>query len=438
MNPLDELPASENHKGIRKQSFIMSAISTLRFVLLNTFESVSIALSSLWSSRLRSFLTLLGVIIGVATVIAVVSIIEGMNRYVVGTLSSFGYDSFTISKFGIITSREEFLEARKRKRITIDQMVPLKENCTLCQEVGASVSRPSRVKYGRNYIDDVDLIGATSNFIEIGDYKLVEGRMLSESDEVHKRSVCVIGNEIRQILFPYQDPINKEIRVGKKRFTVIGMNEKRGTFLGQNLDNYIIIPITLYQKIYGSSQSIDLHIKARGREELETTKDQARFLFRAVRDLKRDEEEDFGIVTTNALIETYRDFTGMAYFVMIGVASISLLIGGIVIMNIMLVSVTERIKEIGIRKAVGARRSDIVGQFLAESATIAIVGGIVGILTGAGIAKIVSLYSPLPSSIELWAVIAGIIVSGGVGICFGLLPAIRAAKMDPILALHQE
>ncbi len=413
-------------------------ISTLRFFLLNTFESISIALSSLWSSRLRSFLTLIGVIIGVATVITVVSIIEGMNQYVVGTLSSFGYDSFTISKFGIITSRDEFLEAQRRKRITIDQMELLLENCTLCNEVGGSVSRPIQVKYGRDYIDDVDLYGATHNFLDLGNYRLAEGRMFSDSDVLHKRPVCVLGSEVKDVLFPGQDPINRDIRVGKSRLVVISTIERRGSLLGQNLDNFVLIPISLYQKTYGSNQTVEIHVKSRGRETLETTKDQATFLMRAIRGLKRDEENDFGIVTTDAMIETYRDFTGMAYIVMIGVASISLLIGGIVIMNIMLVSVTERIKEIGIRKAVGAKRSDIVGQFLAESATVAIVGGIIGILLGAGIAKIVSIYSPLPSSIEAWAIMAGIAVSGGVGICFGLFPAIKAARLDPILALRQE
>jgi putative ABC transport system permease protein len=398
---------SEDRMDGKRQPF-RRVISTCRFILLNTSESVSIALSSLWSSRLRSLLTLLGVIIGVTTVITVVSIIEGMNQ------------------------------ARRRKRITIDQMISLRENCTLCQEVGASVNQPSRVKYGRHSIDDVELIGTTSNIVEIGDYRIEEGRMFTESDEIHRRPVCIIGNEVRAVLFPDRDPINREIRVGNHRYTVIGTNEKRGTFLGENLDNFILIPISLYQKIYGASNTIDVHVKARDREALETTKDQARFLFRAIRDVERDADDDFGIVSTNALIETYRDFTGMAYLVMIGVASISLLIGGIVIMNIMLVSVTERIKEIGIRKAVGAKKLDIVGQFLAESATIAVVGGILGILLGAGISQIVSKLSPLPASVELWAVIAGIVVSGGIGICFGLFPALRAARMNPITALRQE
>ena len=428
-------PANRRHA---EKMSSRNLLGDIRFTFLNVRESVAIALSSLWSRRLRSTLTLLGVIIGVATVITVVSIIEGLNHYVVGTLSTFGYDSFTITKFGIITNREEFLEAMRRKPITLEQMEALLRGCTLCREVGATVSGTARVKYGQDAIEDADLVGATSNVLNIGDYRLAEGRMFTESDEQHKRAVCVIGNEIREILFPHLDPINKKIRVGKQTCTVIGMMEKRGSFLGQNLDNFVIIPISLFQKSYGSGESIDIHVKAQGQEWMETTKDQTRFLFRAIREQETEEKDDFGIVTTNALIDTYRDFTGMAYLVMIGVASISLLVGGIVIMNIMLVSVTERIKEIGIRKAVGARKADIIRQFLAESATIAIVGGILGILAGAGVAKIVSRFSPLPSSIEVWAIIAGLMVSGGVGIGFGILPAVRAARMDPILALRQE
>ncbi len=405
---------------------------------MNTFESVSVALTSIWSRRLRSFLTLLGVIIGVATVIAVVSIIEGMNNYVVGTLSSFGVDSFTISRLGIITSRQDFLDARRRERIRMDQMISLRKNCTACGEVGATISGSARVKHGRDTVDDVELIGATANIMEIGDYHLAEGRSFFSSDENHKRAVCVIGSEVADVLFPEQDPVDKEIKIGRHRFTVIGVNEKRGSFLGQNLDNFAIIPVSLYQKIYGTNSSVEIHVKARERDRLESTKDQAVFLFRMIRGLGRDDEDDFGVVTTNALLDAYRNFTGMAYVVMIGVSSISLLIGGIVIMNIMLVAVTERIKEIGIRKAIGARRIDILGQFLAESATIAIVGGIVGILVGGGVARIVSHYSPLPSSIEPWAVIAGMLVSGSVGIGSGVVPALKAARMDPIQALRQE
>jgi putative ABC transport system permease protein len=421
-----------------KKSLFENLLEAITFFVLNSMKSMMLALTSLWSRRLRSLLTLTGVIIGVATVITVVSVIEGMNQYVVGTLSNFGYDTFIISKFGLITSRDEFFEARRRKRITMDQMVSLRENCTLCKAVGGTIARPGKIKRGREYIEDVEIVGATSNILEIGEYRLDEGRMFTSTDQLHKRSVCVIGNEVRDVLFPNQDPINKEIKVGQQQLTVIGINEKRGSFLGENLDNFILIPITLHQKMYGSNKSIDIYVKTMGREILETTKDQAGFLMRAIRDVKKDEKDDFGFVTTNALMDMYRDFTGMAYFVMIGVASISLLVGGIVIMNIMLVTVTERIKEIGIRKAVGARKSDIVGQFLAESVTIAIVGGIIGISLGAGIAKIISQFSPLPSSVALWAVLAGVSVSGTVGICFGLFPAIKASRMDPIIALRQE
>ncbi len=427
-----------NGSAEKKRSIPGRTADAIRFFTLNSTKSMMLALGSLWSRRLRSLLTLTGVIIGVATVITVVSVIEGMNRYVVNTLSNFGFDTFMISKFGLITSRDEFFEARRRKRITMDQMISLREYCTMCKAVGATVRRPGKVKRGREYIEDVEIIGATSNILDIGEFRLEEGRMFSSSDQLHKRPVCVIGTELQEVLFPREDPIGKQVKVGRQQLTVIGINEKRGSFLGENLDNFILLPITLHQKMYGSNMSIDIHVKTTGREVLETTKDQARFLMRAIRDVKVDEKDDFGFVTTNALLDTYREFTGMAYLVMIGVASISLLVGGIVIMNIMLVTVTERIKEIGIRKAVGARKSDIVGQFLAESVTVAVVGGIIGVMLGAGAARLISRLSPLPSSIEPWAVLAGIIVSGTIGICFGLFPAIKAARMDPILALRQE
>jgi len=401
-------------------------------------ESIWIALTSLKANKLRSILTLIGVIIGVMTVIAVVSVIAGMNRYVANTFSTMGSTTFRVDKIGFPMSEEEFFNAIKRKDLTTEDKKAVEENCLFCERVGGRIITLGKVKYKSQYLNDIVIFGTTANYSQIDNVYLDEGRYPSEFEEEHHRQVCMVGWEIKDNLFPNLDPIDKVLKIGGRDFTIIGVAKKRGSFLGQSLDNRVFIPITTFKKIFGSKRSIDIFVKAPDLKSMNQAQDQVRSLLRLRRKVPQDKPDDFSIMTAETYMDLYRNFTSTAYLVMIGVASISLVVGGIVIMNIMLVSVTERTKEIGVRKAVGARRRHILWQFLVEAVTLAIVGGLIGILIGTVIAKIISLTTPLPSAVELWSVVAGLLISSSVGIFFGIFPAMKAAKLNPIEALRYE
>lgn len=401
-------------------------------------ESIPMALASLWANKLRAFLTLLGVVIGVTTVIAVVSIIAGMNNYVIGTFSSWGSDNFSVQKIGIVTSMEMFMEKNKRPNITMQQKETVAKLCEGCKDVGAQLVREGRVKFEREFIDDTYIVGLTANMLKLSRLNVIQGRDLADADVDHKTSVTILGWEVADILFAGIDPIGRRLRVTGQEFTVIGVIEKRGTFLGQSMDNFVLMPITTFEKLYGKNHSVEIVVQAPSRATMFATQDEVRTILRSLRGIPFSGEDDFDIITSDMLIDLYKSFTSAAFMVMIGISSISLVVGGIVIMNIMLVSVTERTKEIGIRKAIGARKRDILNQFLVESVTVSLVGGTVGILLGVVIAKLVSVLSPLPAAIEPWSVAAGILISSTVGIFFGIYPATRAARLDPIEALRME
>lgn len=401
-------------------------------------ESIWMALSSLKANKLRSILTLIGVIIGVMTVIAVVSVIAGMNRYVANTLSTMGSNTFLVDKIGIPMSEEDFFNALKRKDLTLEDMRAIEKNCTFCEKVGGRVFTFGKVKYRNQYLNDIAIAGATANFTQIVNIDLGEGRYFSEFEEEHRRQVCFVGWEIADNLFPHLDPINKVVKIGGRDFTIIGVAKKRGSFLGQSQDNFVLIPITTFHKIFGSRRSVDIFVKASDLKVMGEAQDQVRSILRLRRKVPQNKPDDFAIMTTETFMDLYRSFTSTAYLVMIGVSSISLVVGGIVIMNIMLVSVTERTKEIGVRKAVGARRRHVLWQFLVEAVTLSLVGGLIGILIGTAIAKIISSTTPLPSAVELWSVIAGLLIASSVGIFFGIFPAMKAAKLNPIEALRYE
>jgi putative ABC transport system permease protein len=403
-------------------------------------ESFGMSMGSLWSNKLRTFLTLLGIIIGVLTIIAVVSIIQGLNNYVYTKMSFFGANDFTVSKFSLIgTSLKEFREQLKRKDLTLKDMQLLRAQCRSCELVGASASTSRTVKYGSQSLKNVEIRGVTYLDHMIGSVvELESGRHFQKEDEDHSRLVCVIGWDIKEKLFPFLDPLGRWIKIGADNFLVIGLGKPKGKLLGMSQDNYVRIPITTFEKIYGSRRSININVHTSSQEQMARAEDEVRTLLRSARHREFNDPDDFSFQTSETFIQFYKSATSSIYIAMIAISSIALLVGGIVVMNIMLVSVTERTKEIGIRMAVGARRQDILFQFLIESSAISGTGGLIGIVLGFVLAKAVSAATSLPSKLEPVSIILAIVMSTAIGLFFGIYPANKAAKLNPIEALRSE
>jgi putative ABC transport system permease protein len=406
----------------------------------NIGESFAMSMGSLWTNKLRTFLTLLGIIIGVLTIIAVVSVIQGLNKYVYTKMSFFGANDFSVSKFSLFgTSLKEFREQMKRKDITLDEMELLRRECRSCDLVGASISTSRTVKAGSQSLKNVEIRGVTYLDHNIGSVVELEGgRHLQKEDEAHSRFVCVVGYDIKEKIFPYTDPIGQWIKIGPDNFLVIGLGAKKGKLLGMSQDNYVRIPITAFQKAYGSRRSISINVHTVSQDQMKAAEDEVRTLLRSERHRGFKDADDFSFQTSETFIQFYKTATSGIYFAMIAISSIALLVGGIVVMNIMLVTVTERTKEIGIRMAVGAKRQDILFQFLLESAVISGTGGLIGIILGVGLAKIVSATTPMPSSVEPTSILVAIVMATSIGLFFGIYPANKAAKLNPIEALRAE
>jgi putative ABC transport system permease protein len=408
---------------------------------LNIAEAIRLALQSLWANKLRSVLTLLGVVIGVAAVIAVVTFVSGINDYVAHKIFNLGADVFIVSKMSAVeTNVEHFLAAEKRKNLLLEDYEAVRDSCQHCDVVGAELQGSGQVKRAEQSINDTTVQGITPSMATILDTDLTLGRMLNETDLENRSPVAVVGADIVEHLMAGADPLGKEIRIDGWTYQVIGVGKKKGKTLGQSADNYALIPITDYLKQYGShTGSISIWGKALATGvPLDEAMDEARVALRAQRHDRPGEDDSFEIETNASLLSIWAGLSNTFFMATIGIAAVSLVVGGIVIMNIMLVAVTERTREIGIRKALGARRGDVLLQFLIEAVTLALIGGALGVLSGASFATLITLAIGMPSSIKLWAVAAGLLVAASVGVFFGVYPARKAAKLDPIVALRFE
>ncbi len=404
-------------------------------------EALKLAFASIRSHKLRSFLTLLGIIFGVATVIVVVSLVEGFNAYVDEKIANIGTNAFSVQRFSIEDySSVEILNAarRRNKDVNLDDLQALKNHGGFIKDAGGKAASMADVKFGGKSLLNIQLKATTPNIEEIEKIETSQGRYFINAEEESRKFVCHIGSETAEKLFPTGSPIGQSIKVDGRMFQVIGVGNELGSAFGQTRDMYVTIPLSTFLSIYGVRRSITISVTSTNPDTYDEALEEARTLMRVRRKLEPSEKDNFGIVTPSAINELRDAIFGTIQIAAIGVTSISLIVGGIVIMNIMLVAVTERTKEIGIRKSIGARQSDILRQFLAESTTLALLGGAIGIAIAYAIAKLVAVALSVPTALPLvWTAIA-LIVSSTVGLVSGVYPAWKAARLDPIEALRAD
>ncbi len=406
----------------------------------STWEAFKIAADSIWSHKLRSVLTLLGIIIGVASVVAVGGAIEGLGYYVKDRLTStFGSNTFMVARIARVNmSQEEYEQVIKRnKRLYLEDMRAVEERCEDCAAISTSMGRTADIKTGNRIFYDANVRGVTEDTPKIQELVVAEGRFISAFDTQHARPVAVIGDAVRKELFGPIDVIGRQLRVGADSFNVIGVERENGTFFGQSMDNNIYIPYTAFMKIFAQRQ-VNFQVKAPSAETLQLTQDQVRVILRSRHKLRPNQEDDFDLLASDAIQNAIGQFTGAIAMVVTPITLISLVVGGIVVMNIMLVTVTERSPEIGMRKAIGARRRDILLQFLIESSLLASLGGALGLGLAYLIAIIIRGTTPIPMTITWFYAVIALVFSGGIGLIAGIYPAHRAAKLDPIVALARE
>jgi putative ABC transport system permease protein len=402
-------------------------------------DSAFIALDAIWTAKLRSFMTVLGNIVAVTSIIAVVSLIQGLNASVkTAILNQAGADSFNIQQFPITRSDEEFEKVRGNPRITLADLRAIRRYSELAGAVMADAGSGGRITYRDKSIDQTGITGVTEDFGNFSSYDAERGRLMSATEVQTARPVAVIGWGTADRLFGANDPIDKIIQIEGVHFRVVGVSAKRGTLLGRSQDEFAVIPLGQFQMIFGSRPRLSVSVKPRDLADIAAAKDEATLALRSARRLKPKQPDNFGLFTSDTILDIYHSATNGIFAVLVGVVGLSLVVGGIVIMNIMLMVVTERTREIGLRKALGARRSDITAQILTESVVLSMFGGVVGTLLGAGIATLIATFTPIPASVELWSVALGIGITAIVGLFFGLYPAMRAARLDPIEALRRE
>ncbi len=406
---------------------------------MNLAESTRLALESIWANRLRSFLTLLGVIIGIAAIIATAAVINGLNIYVAEKLSNLGSGVFTVQRFGIITNRQQFIDAmRKNRRLEPADGRAIAERCSLVDVVAWEAHATRDLARRRYELQEVDIGGITPGVLEIEPYEVEAGRIFTRNDDEHGLPVAFLGHDVSEQLFPAVDPLGKTIRVEGLDLTVVGLAKKKGSFLGFSQDNFVKIPYGLHKKLFGSQNSVNLSVKAVDDGAMTEAMDEVRAVLRARHHLRPGDDDDFAIVTAEGINDLWRSMSQTIFAIALFVVSISLVVGGIVIMNIMLVSVIERTREIGVRKAVGARQRDIVEQFLIEAVLLSCIGGLIGVSLAWGASELLASQTPLPADFPPWAPPVAFLVCASIGVFFGISPARRAARLDPIEALRTE
>ena len=403
------------------------------------FESIRLALASIWANKLRSMLTLLGNIVAVSSIITVVALITGVNEAVTDAIvSDLGADSFTIQRMGMTQNEDEFERMRNNPLVTLEDAIAVKRFAESVSSIMAQAQTRTRVSYRDEELETLQVQGVSEEYLDFATFDAERGRMITPTEIKRKRLVALVGWGAADRLFGAADPIDKRIKVAGVPFTVVGVSKKKGAAFGQSLDEFVVIPLGAYQRLFGARQSLQLMVKPRDATLALYARDEARVALRVDRGLKPGEPDNFGIVASDSVLGIFQQATAGIAVLLVGIVGLSLLVGGIVIMNIMLMVVSERTREIGLRKALGAKRRDIMSQVLTESITLSLVGGIVGIALGALFSTIISSLTPVPSAVEAWSVLLGIFITAAVGLFFGYYPARRAAMLDPIEALRRE
>jgi putative ABC transport system permease protein len=402
-------------------------------------EAAGIALNAIWANKLRSFLTVLGNIVAVTSIIAVVSLIQGMNAYVTDAiLSGVGADTFQVQRFPITRSEEEFDKVRNNPRLTVDDADAIRKYSDNVVAVSTQTQSSAEMAYGTETLESVSIRGVSREYILFSTYEAERGRLISPSEIDRHRSVVVLGSKTAERLFKTEDPVDKVVRIAGVHYRVVGVNEEKGSMFGQSQDEFAVVPLGSFYKLFGSRGGLEITVRPRSPEVILAAMDDATVALRIERRLKPKEPNNFGMFTSDTILDIYHQATAGIFAVLVGVVALSLVVGGIVIMNIMLMVVSERTREIGLRKALGARRRDIIWQILTESVTLSTMGGVVGTVLGFALAMGIAKVTPLPAAVQPWSVAIGIGITAVVGLFFGLYPAIRAARLDPIEALRRE
>jgi len=403
------------------------------------WESVLMALGTIRANRMRSLLTSLGILIGVMNVVTMVALISGVNESVMRVFKTLGTNSFVVSKFPASNvTYEQYLEYIRRKDFTSADADAVEAACASVEAVSPQTAVARKVRRGSTSTKEIMILGVTPEYQYISDSRVADGRFFAWPESDRRRQVAVLGSTVRDHVFGSTDAVGKTVFVGEHRFLVVGVMERMGEMFGQSMDDYVIIPFATAGKLYGERLMTRLSVKAKSAELLDRAIVETEQVLRKRRGLRAGDRNDFDVITQTQLVEMYQNLTRVTWIVMIGISAIALAVGGVGIMNIMLVSVTERTREIGIRKAVGARARDVAAQFLVEAAVLSALGGLVGLGIAAGLAKLIATATPIPAVVQPWSIAVALGVSVGVGVFFGLYPASKAARLDPIVALRHE